>query len=255
MNTTLKPDEKLCPFCAEPIKAAAVKCRYCGSDLPVEDAAPVVDLSKPAPEHEPPRPSAPSEPPAAASVDGEPVAVVRERSSRLSRPTWPAGRARALQVVLGVLVIALAVALFFAIRHVRASDTAPDGQLTSAGARAAIMSRTTTLTESALSYSAASFDADAQKAGKLMTPDMAQQYRKTLAKVRKDVVARGMTLKASVQASALISATDDRAKVLEFINQTTTAKGAKTQQLNVNRVVVTVVKRDGVWRISGLNAF
>lgn len=32
---------KLCPFCAEPIKAAAIRCKHCGADLAVSQAGPV----------------------------------------------------------------------------------------------------------------------------------------------------------------------------------------------------------------------
>ena len=32
-SETTDTDTKLCPYCAEAIKAAATKCRYCGSDL------------------------------------------------------------------------------------------------------------------------------------------------------------------------------------------------------------------------------
>ncbi|WP_267399023.1 hypothetical protein [Pseudomonas sp. GM_Psu_2] len=44
----MEADEKICPFCAETVKAAAVKCKHCGSDLTEGAAAksPLLDPPK-----------------------------------------------------------------------------------------------------------------------------------------------------------------------------------------------------------------
>jgi Mce-associated membrane protein len=227
------------------IKAAAIRCRYCGSDL--ESAEPIEPI-------EPPEPAERAEVPEDAEAGDESA----EALGRSIDQGFLAHRRKLtgpfLAIPLVGLVVALVLVLLLAIvPHVR--DDGSKGEQISDATRAVLMDQAAKMTATALSYSAKTFDADTAAAGKLMTSSMRKQYVDTLAQVKDEVAKEGLVLKAEVVASALVSATSDEARVLEFVNQSTTAKGVKRTQVNQNRVVVTLTQTDGRWLISKMDAF
>lgn len=104
------------------------------------------------------------------------------------------------------------------------------------------------------SYSWSSLDADKAEARALMTGDMSAQYDRTMAGVATSSRRDRTVVSAEVVDTALVTATASYARVLVFVNQSTAGADLAEPTLDLDRVLVTLVRTDGEWKVSELDA-
>lgn len=106
----------------------------------------------------------------------------------------------------------------------------------------------------AYSYSWETLADDKAAARALMTTTMQDRYDRTMAGIATASRRDRTEVTAEVVDTALVTATADGARVLVFVNQTTEGDDLDEPSLDLDRVLVTLDRVGGEWKVSELDA-
>ena len=164
-------------------------------------------------------------------------------------------------VVLAALVVLAAAALVWAVRESRdvaaadvSSAESTDATVVSPAVKDTVRERASAGAGAAYSYSWRSLPDDKAAARRLMTPTMRERYDRTMAGVSTSSRRDRTVVEAEVVDTALVTASATDARVLVFVNQRTSGRDLERPTLDLDRVLVTLQRLGGEWRVSELDA-
>ena len=162
--------------------------------------------------------------------------------------------------MLAVLVVAAAAVLGWLVLAdgtaglATTSAESSDAVVATAGTKADVLEAAAEATTRAYSYSWQTLGEDRAEARTLMTRDMQRRYDRTMAGVGTSSQTEHTVVSAKVVESALVTATSSYARVLLFVNQKTDGDALDDPLLDLDRVLVTLVREDGDWLLEELDA-
>ncbi|HEY8454186.1 MAG TPA: hypothetical protein VIL34_01215 [Actinopolymorphaceae bacterium] len=106
-----------------------------------------------------------------------------------------------------------------------------------------------------MAYDYRHLDRDFARAKRLLTGDFRAEYAKTTSRVVAPTATKThAVVEADVRAASVISASPARVVTLLFVNQRTTSNRVSEPRTDLNRVRITVVRVDGRWLVSDVDA-
>lgn len=203
------------------------------------------------------QPAKPTRPAAASSDAGS-------RGSLLARPKTTR------MLIITLVVVAVALALQFAILLVDAlrdepSTTASDASTVATSAERPVLAEESAVMEGVdaaakaaleiVSVDHQKYDEEVDAAAALMTDQFAAQYRQTAADIEDDFVANQTKVQANVVAQGVVRANLTRLEALVFLNQVVSRvrDGEPETVVTPFKVLVTMVHTDQGWLVDGLD--
>jgi hypothetical protein len=164
-------------------------------------------------------------------------------------------------VGLAVLVCAATLALVWVLRDpgpgsgagISSADD-PDVSVVSASVKDAVRERAAEAAAAAYGYSWDTLAEDKAAARALMTTAMQDRYDRTMAGVATSSQRDRTVVSADVVDTALVTASATHARVLVFVNQRTSGDDLAEPTLDLDRVLVTLRRDGGEWKLSELDA-
>lgn len=220
---------------------------------PAEEAAAAPPRERPAP----PEPAGDEEPasqkrakPAKPPKAERPAKAPKVALTGATPPNW------VLAVLAGLLVAALALDGFVVWREMSRRNA----EEASARALHSALIQAPSVAEQAagplLSYRYDTLDRDLAEAQRYLTDGFRPGYTASIDQlVRREATRARATVQAEVLSSGVVEASGERADVLLFIDQTTTSPTRSEPTTALNRVVFSMVRRDGTWKVADIRAF